>query len=125
VALSTVPDSLKKFFSDPNIPKILHDSRRDVEALQFQFGVAVKNIVDTQVLFGLVTKLQTAATNGTSGPRIGLNELLEKYNLGGMVHSDIVSKRMNKVSQREEERSEGKKKAREISKRTREEGNRE
>ncbi|XP_025983379.2 piRNA biogenesis protein EXD1 isoform X1 [Glycine max] len=39
------------------ITKVIHDCKRDSEALYFQFGIKLNNVVDTQVSF-LVTRLQ-------------------------------------------------------------------
>ncbi|KAK1396886.1 hypothetical protein POM88_006749 [Heracleum sosnowskyi] len=37
-----------------NITKVIHDCKRDSEALYFQFGIKLHNVVDTQIAYSLI-----------------------------------------------------------------------
>ncbi|KAL6076254.1 PFAM ATPase associated with various cellular activities (AAA) [Balamuthia mandrillaris] len=89
VLLPQFPSELKSLLQDGSVPKVMHDSRKDTEALYFQYGVTVKNVHDTQVAFGLLERL----TNGMSGPRIGLDTLLKRFGLPGKANADEIAKR--------------------------------
>ncbi|XP_031102739.1 uncharacterized protein LOC116006483 [Ipomoea triloba] len=36
------------------VTKVIHDCKRDSEALYFQFGIKLQNVVDTQIAYGLI-----------------------------------------------------------------------
>lgn len=74
---------MRATLEDNKAVKILHDCRQDVAALHFQFGVTIKNVVDTQVLYGLLVDMERYGIKGEQSDmivdrkrRIGLNKLL-------------------------------------------------
>src|SRR3989338_9239496 len=83
--LTTVEDRermvalLTELFESNKITKIMHDCRRDNEALRFLLNIELKNVIDTQVFHAYIQKHKLAAPRSKRNARIGLNELLETY----------------------------------------------
>ncbi|KAM7459327.1 hypothetical protein LguiA_036321 [Lonicera macranthoides] len=46
----------KPALESSNITKVIHDCKRDSEALYFQFGIKLDNVVDTQIAYSLIEK---------------------------------------------------------------------
>ncbi|WOL03020.1 hypothetical protein Cni_G11740 [Canna indica] len=44
----------KHALESPNIMKVIHDCKRDSEALYFQFGIKLNNVFDTQIAYSLI-----------------------------------------------------------------------
>ncbi len=78
--------------------KVLHDCRRDAEALFYQLGVDLTCVLDTQVLYGMyvTTKQlwQRADADESDMRRIGLNRLLEFAGLSTNAHKDAMHRHM-------------------------------
>eukprot|EP00741_Cyanophora_paradoxa_P025232 tig00000361_g24356.t1 len=49
VALGCLPTGLARILADPTVQKLFHDCRRDSDALYQQHGVALQNVLDTQL----------------------------------------------------------------------------
>lgn len=45
----TVLKVLKDILEDKSVTKVMHDCRQDSAALFYQFGIKLKNVLDTQV----------------------------------------------------------------------------
>lgn len=77
----TEPSGLRALLQDCTVSKVLHDLRRDSEALQGQFGVRLCNVFDTQLAYARITP-------GSGRRRLGLNAVLSRsanlswFNLG-------------------------------------------
>ena len=48
-------NELKQILTDDKIVKIIHSARQDVEAVYYHFGIAMKNIFDTQIAVKCLT----------------------------------------------------------------------
>ncbi|CAN6539715.1 unnamed protein product [Malus baccata var. baccata] len=47
-------NACKPALESPYITKVIHDCKRDSEALYFQFGIKLNNVVDTQIAYSLI-----------------------------------------------------------------------
>ncbi|GAB4817298.1 hypothetical protein N2152v2_004344 [Parachlorella kessleri] len=75
-----------KLLGNDKVVKVLHDCRKDCEALFYQHNIRLRNVWDTQVAHAMVQVLQSIATGASGahdarGAPIGLNPLLERYEL--------------------------------------------
>eukprot|EP00741_Cyanophora_paradoxa_P024636 tig00022080_g23787.t1 len=76
VALGGLPQFLVAILGDPRVLKIFHDCRQDSDALYHQCGVALANVLDTQLCDALHQQLRT----GRLPPFVsGLKKLLELH----------------------------------------------
>ncbi|KAL1834605.1 hypothetical protein DCAR_0104815 [Daucus carota subsp. sativus] len=50
----TLIKACKPALESVNITKVIHDCKRDSEALYFQFGIKLHNVVDTQIAYSLI-----------------------------------------------------------------------
>ena len=64
---------LKPIFECPNILKVIHDCRRDSQALRGQFGISLQAVFDTQCADAIIEGKEV------KNLRRGLNEILSKY----------------------------------------------
>lgn len=69
---------LRRLLEDSSVIKVMHDCRRDVDALQQLFGVHVNNVFDTQVAFAVLCRQEMSATPLPAS----LNTVLRKYARG-------------------------------------------
>ncbi|PRP75988.1 ATPase-like protein [Planoprotostelium fungivorum] len=67
-------ESFKAIFESPNIKKIVHDGRQDVQLLKSELDISVKNVLDTQVQYSLLEKMRGEETR-----RVSLSKLIERY----------------------------------------------
>ncbi|TPX34359.1 hypothetical protein SmJEL517_g03023 [Synchytrium microbalum] len=71
-------------FCDKDRVVVMHDCRRDAEALYHQYQIHIQNVMDTQVLYGTLQSIQGALGKTKRSfdlYRIGLNKLLSISNL--------------------------------------------
>ncbi|KAM7276096.1 hypothetical protein ACFE04_017962 [Oxalis oulophora] len=50
----TLMNACKPALESTHITKVIHDCKRDSEALYFQFGIKLHNVVDTQIAYSLI-----------------------------------------------------------------------
>jgi len=84
-------DWLKPILEAQDKLKILHDGRKDAEALFYQHKIRLVNTIDTQVMFSLYEK-----SCGIPTRRVSLAKLLDHYKLGGRKVKDLVHKMIEK-----------------------------
>ncbi|CAL1386361.1 unnamed protein product [Linum trigynum] len=49
-----VMEACKPALESSHVTKVIHDCKRDSEALYFQFGIKLHNVIDTQIAFSLI-----------------------------------------------------------------------
>lgn len=54
----TLIQACKPALESPHITKVIHDCKRDSEALFFQFGIKLHNVMDTQIAYSLIEEQQ-------------------------------------------------------------------
>jgi len=47
-------EACKPALESDHITKVIHDCKRDSEALYFQFGIKLHNVMDTQIAYSLI-----------------------------------------------------------------------
>ncbi|KAL4443459.1 hypothetical protein ABPG75_011196 [Micractinium tetrahymenae] len=72
---------LAHLLESPDVVKVLHDCRSDCEALFYLHGIRVSPVWDTQVAFGLFQFLSSLGSGDGVNAPIGLNQLLQQYEL--------------------------------------------
>uniref|UniRef100_A0A0A9DZT7 3'-5' exonuclease domain-containing protein n=1 Tax=Arundo donax TaxID=35708 RepID=A0A0A9DZT7_ARUDO len=55
--------SCKPALESDHIIKVIHDCKRDSEALYFQFGIKLHNVVDTQIAYSLIEEQEGKKEN--------------------------------------------------------------
>lgn len=90
----TLCELLRRLLSNENHKKIMHDSRRDAEALHYQLGVELNNVLDTQVLYAMKHVIGSGLRHGDIEDRIGLNKLLSLTPLGIVDNKNDIKERM-------------------------------
>lgn len=72
---------LKQLLENPKIVKVLHDCRQDAAALLVQKGISLRNVYDTQVGYGLVSRWRSQLGSEQTIRRLGLQDLLKHVGL--------------------------------------------
>ena len=71
---------LRALFEDSRVLKVLHDCRRDADALLHLYNVRVRGVFDTQVAFAVLARREGAQTPLPSS----LNTVLRRYARGAV-----------------------------------------
>lgn len=88
---------LARLMESPDTAKVLHDCRSDCEAFFYLHGIRLANVWDTQVAFGLLQFLSSvgASSDAVNAP-IGLNQLLQQYELPPNPLKKVMHGRMDR-----------------------------
>ncbi|KAL9247385.1 hypothetical protein vseg_020822 [Gypsophila vaccaria] len=60
-------NACKPALESPYVTKVIHDCKRDSEALYFQFGIKLHNVVDTQIAYSLLQEQQGLGQSSDDG----------------------------------------------------------
>jgi len=85
-----VENGLKTLLESPKVIKIVHDCRRDNEALFYQFAIKMKGVWDSQVAYAVMSQLKGFKTPYP----ISLNTLLRVCGVEGNKFKDNVKSAM-------------------------------
>ncbi|KAL6556652.1 hypothetical protein OROGR_005940 [Orobanche gracilis] len=78
----TLVEACKPALESSYITKVIHDCKRDSEALYFQFGIKLHNVVDTQIAYSLIKEQE--GQKRVQGDYISFVGLLADPQFGGI-----------------------------------------
>ena len=92
---SQILDSLKRLLESKNTLKICHDCRQDSAALWHQLNIRLTHVFDTSVACTLLERRRSHSQQQDFGVRyVGLNELLERFDVAVNSEKRAVSRMM-------------------------------